>query len=293
MHTGGDIVQQMMLPEPQDNEAMMQNQNVLPVSLSITDSFGNITDSGVTAQLLQGLEGVQLQLSANLGQSIQITGLEQNSMLQTVQIDAGLLQQLQQQGNINLTINPNLISAPAMQAEPSLIQQAASISDTVNPNVVIQSFAGQSVMVPAADNGQIFPGQSVIAADNGQILDAVGIAAAHVTMDEPQVVGTLPMDGMMKSEGEEDLEDDESSEEEEEEEEEDEVPEGVSEDIHGGFDEGPLDVSALKPGEQQQAIQLLQQQTSHRMDLTDPDRTHICPVGQALCVYHRRHHYHH
>ena len=292
MHTGGDVVQQMMLPEPQDNEVMMQNQNVLPVSLSITDSYGNITDSGVTAQLLQGLEGVQLQLSANLGQSIQITGLEQNSMLQTVQIDAGLLQQLQQQGNINLTINPNLISAPAMQAEPSLIQQAASISDTVNPNVVIQSFAGQSVMVPAADNGQIFPGQSVIAADNSQILDAVGIAAAHVTMDEPQVVGTLPMDGMMKSEGEEDLDDDESSEEEEEE---DEVPEGVSEDIHGGFDEVPLDVSALKPGEQQQAIHLLQQQTSHRMDLTDPDRTHICPVGQALCAchHHHRHRYHH
>ena len=253
---------------------MSLNQNVLPVSLSITDSFGNVTDSGVTAQLLQGLEGVQLQLSANLGQSIQITGLEQNSMLQTVQIDAGLLQQLQQQGNINLTINPNLISAPAVQAtDPSLVQQAATISDTVNPNVVIQSYA--------------VPGQSVIATDNGQ--DVVGIAATqHAAMDDPQtaVVGTLPMDAMMmaKSEEEDDVEE-ESSDEDEEEDEVDEVPEGVSEDIHG-FDEVPLDVSALKPDEQQQALQLLQQQTSHRMDLTDPDRTHICPVSQALCAFH-------
>ena len=276
-----DVVQQMLQAEPQGDQAvvagnqvinLVQNQNVLPVSLSITDSFGNVTDSGVTAQLLQGLEGVQLQLSANLGQSIQITGLEPSSMLQTVQIDAGLLQQLQQQGNINLTINPNLISAPAVQAaDPNFvqnIQQAASISDTVNPNVVIQSFA-----VPS--------GQPVLTTvtDSGQVLDAAGNGVHQEVLHGDQAVaGTLAMDGMMIKTQEDGDEEESSSQEEEEEE---EVPEGVSEDLQG-FDDGPLDTNGLKPDEQQQAMQLLQQNTSHRMDLSDPDRTHICPVGLSL-----------
>ena len=276
-----DVVQQMLQSDTQGDQVvangnqvinLVQNQNVLPVSLSITDSFGNVTDSGVTAQLLQGLEGVQLQLSANIGQSIQITGLEPSSMLQTVQIDAGLLQQLQQQGNINLTINPNLISAPTVQAaDPNLvqnIQQAASISDTVNPNVVIQSFA-------------VAPGQSIMTAatDNGQVMDVAGnVTSVHQeVMDNGQA---LAMDGMMMVKSQEDGDEEESSGQEDEDEE-DEVPEGVSEDLQG-FDEGPLDANGLKPDEQQQALQLLQQHTSHRMDLTDPGRTHVCPVSLSL-----------
>ena len=88
---------------------------------------------------------------------------------------------------------------------------------------------------------------------------------------------TLALDGMMMVKSQEDGEEEESSGQEEEDEE-DEVAEGVSEDLQA-FDEGALDANGLKPDEQQQALQLLQQHTSHRMDLTDPGRTHVCPVS--------------
>ena len=127
----GDVQQQITSDQLVQNQVISIDQNtivpganVLPLSLSV-DAAGNITDSGLTAQILQGLDGVQLQL----GQGIQITGLDPNLVNQTLQIDASVLQQLQ--GNVNLTINPNIVTHGIQTADPNLVQ-------AVNPNIIIQ-----------------------------------------------------------------------------------------------------------------------------------------------------------
>jgi hypothetical protein len=124
------------------DNSLLQTTNVLPISLSI-DSFGALNESGLATQVLQGLEGIQLQLTGNLGnlgQGIQITGLDPNLVSQTVQIDASLLQQIQQ-GNFNLQVNPGLVNQSLQVADPNLIQNVqvrSTLSDSVNPNVIVQ-----------------------------------------------------------------------------------------------------------------------------------------------------------
>ena len=78
-------------------------------------------------QILQNLvEGIQLHLTGTLPQGVQLAGIETgpggNILSQTVQIDASLLQQLQQQGNINITINPQLITQQVPTADPNIVQ---------------------------------------------------------------------------------------------------------------------------------------------------------------------------
>lgn len=103
--------------------SLFQSQNILPVSLSLTDSMGQIQESTLAAHVLQGLENVQLQLTGSMGQGgIQISGLDPSIFSQTVQIDASLLQQLQQQGNVNITINPSLLTQGMQVADPNVVQ---------------------------------------------------------------------------------------------------------------------------------------------------------------------------
>lgn len=78
-------------------------------------------------QILQNLvEGLQLQLTGSLPQGLQLAGLETGPggsiLSQTVQIDASLLQQLQQQGNINITINPQLLTQQVTTTDQNLVQ---------------------------------------------------------------------------------------------------------------------------------------------------------------------------
>ena len=101
-------------------------------------------------QILQNLvEGLQLQLTGALPQGVQLAGIETgaggNLLPQTVQIDASLLQQLQQQGNINITINPQLITtqqvqapaaAPPAAADPNLVQVRWDVGDDDDDDVV-------------------------------------------------------------------------------------------------------------------------------------------------------------
>ncbi|KAL3860221.1 hypothetical protein ACJMK2_010376 [Sinanodonta woodiana] len=148
------------------DQALLQHaaQNVLPISVTV-DSFANLTESALAAQVLQGLEGLQLHLTGNLGQGIQITGLDPSLLTQTVQIDSSLLQQLQQQGNINITINPSLISSNMHSADQTLLQnihiQPISLSETVNPNSIIiqQSVQGLSMEDGGDQQGQGSPDQ--------------------------------------------------------------------------------------------------------------------------------------
>ena len=150
-----------------DQNSLVTGQNVLPLSLSV-DAAGNITDSGLTAQVLQGLEGIQLQL----GQGIQITGLDPNVVNQTFQIDASVLQQLQ--GNVNLTINPNIVTQNIPTADPNLVQniqiQQVAPTDAVNPNIIIQQGALQ----------QANPSQAANATELQQVAVNAGIDASAV-----------------------------------------------------------------------------------------------------------------
>ncbi|KAJ8303634.1 hypothetical protein KUTeg_020030 [Tegillarca granosa] len=122
--------------------ALLQAQNVMPLSLTVQDNLGQFSESALAAHVLQGLEGIQLQLTGNLGQGIQITGLDPNIFSQTVQIDASLLQQIQNQGNVNITINPNVLTQGLQTADPNLVQnvqvQPVTVQDSINPNIVIQ-----------------------------------------------------------------------------------------------------------------------------------------------------------
>ncbi|XP_041376964.1 zinc finger protein 236-like [Gigantopelta aegis] len=120
--------------------ALLQQQNFMPVSLTVSDSLGGtgLSEGVLATNVLQNLEGIQLHLTSNLGQNIQIAGLDPNMLQQTVQIDASLLQQLQQQGNINITINPNVLTQAAA-ADPNLVtnMQVQTLQEVLNPNVIM------------------------------------------------------------------------------------------------------------------------------------------------------------
>lgn len=143
------------------DQSMLGSQSMLPVSLSIPEQYGSLSESTLAANVLQGLDGIQLHFSG-LNQGIQISGIDPNLMSQTVQIDASLLQQLQQQGNINITLNPNIVGQPAMPepatTDPNLIQiHQMTIPETnamsVNPNIIIQSMNG----VQGLEGQQVLP----------------------------------------------------------------------------------------------------------------------------------------
>lgn len=159
--------------------------NMVPLSLTV-DGFGNMTDNSLLQ--LQGLEGVQLQLAGgNIAQGIQITGLDQSTVGQTVHIDASILQQLQS-GNFNITLNPN----QAQTGDPNLVQNLAniqmqpmSIQDGVNPNMVVQTLGAIGIDQGAIPNGSQAAGMAigqdlpagtfVMAANNGIIQEQVKI----------------------------------------------------------------------------------------------------------------------
>ena len=160
--------------------ALLQGSNILPLSLTV-DNFGNITDTGQAPQLMQGTDGVQLQLTGvNLPQGIQITGLDPSMFQQTVQIDANLLQQLQG-GNVNIAMNPNQIDGQAMtQTDPSMVQniqiQQMPIQEQMNPpNLVIQhpvmgqmnmnQIPGQPAMPEMAPNSFVVSGEGTFVSE--------------------------------------------------------------------------------------------------------------------------------
>lgn len=109
--------------------SLLQTQSIMPISFTVPDNLTSLNESQLATQVLQGLEGIQLHFTSGLGQGIQIAGLDPNILSQTVQIDASLLQQLQQQGNINITINPNVITQQVQAQDPNVITQTVQATD--------------------------------------------------------------------------------------------------------------------------------------------------------------------
>ena len=153
--------------------ALLQGSNILPLSLTV-DNFGNITDNGQGTQVLQGADGIQLQLTGvNLPQGVQIAGLDPNMFQQTVQIDTNLLQQLQS-GNMNVTLNPNQMEGQTITAaDPNMVQniqlQQMPLQEQLPPNMVVQHPTIGSIDINQAPSQpampDVAPNSFVVAAD--------------------------------------------------------------------------------------------------------------------------------
>uniref|UniRef100_A0A8D0BAI8 Zinc finger protein 236 n=1 Tax=Salvator merianae TaxID=96440 RepID=A0A8D0BAI8_SALMN len=160
-------------------------QAILPASVT---AGGDLTVS-LTDGSLATLEGIQLQLAANLvGPNVQISGIDPNSINNiTLQIDPSLLQQTLQQGNVltqQLTGDPSLASQnTSLQTADSsvpasvVIQPLSSLSlqptVTSSSNMAIGPMSDQeSVLTTNASGSQDLPqvmtSQDVVSAPNGQ-----------------------------------------------------------------------------------------------------------------------------
>lgn len=161
------------------DQSMLGNNSILPVSLTVQPDAGlntsGLSESALATQVLQGLEGIQLQLTGNQG--LQITGLDPNIFSQTVQIDANLLQQLQQQGNINITINPSLLTQTLQSADPNVIQ---SVQVQQDPNIMIQPMS--TITVPE--------GQSLLTTSGAGVVMSDSAPSAFIVSGD----GTIPSD---------------------------------------------------------------------------------------------------
>ncbi|KAJ7420696.1 hypothetical protein WISP_47369 [Willisornis vidua] len=112
-------------------------QAILPASVS---AGGDLTVS-LTDGSLATLEGIQLQLAANLvGQNVQISGIDATSINNiTLQIDPSILQQTLQQSNL---LTQQLTGDPSMTPQNPSLQ---ATENSVPANVVIQPISGLSL----------------------------------------------------------------------------------------------------------------------------------------------------
>uniref|UniRef100_A0A8V0XYN0 Zinc finger protein 236 n=1 Tax=Gallus gallus TaxID=9031 RepID=A0A8V0XYN0_CHICK len=148
-----------------------------------------ILPASVSDGSLATLEGIQLQLAANLvGQNVQISGIDAASINNiTLQIDPSILQQTLQQSNIlaqQLTGDPNMAPQnPSLQttenAVPAnvVIQPISGLSlqptVTSSANMTIGSLSEQeSVLTTSAsgtqDISQVMTSQGMVSSSNGQ-----------------------------------------------------------------------------------------------------------------------------
>nr|XP_056710929.1 zinc finger protein 236 [Euleptes europaea] len=160
-------------------------QAILPASMS---AGGDLTVS-LTDGSLATLEGIQLQLAANLvGPNVQISGIDPTSINNiTLQIDPSLLQQTLQQGSVltqQLTGDPSLATQnTSLQAADSsvptnvVIQPLSSLSlqptVTSSATMTIGSISEQESMLTASTAGsqdlaQVMTSQGMVSTSNGQ-----------------------------------------------------------------------------------------------------------------------------
>jgi len=117
--------------------SVLQTQGVVPLSVSVTNLFGNAASNDIAMQVLQG--GFQLQVAGP--QAAILTNVDNTGgvLTQPIQLDASLFQQLQQ-GNVNLCINQNPHSSNAVIANvvATTTAGAVPVPDAVAPNLVIK-----------------------------------------------------------------------------------------------------------------------------------------------------------
>ncbi|XP_070574976.1 zinc finger protein 236-like [Ptychodera flava] len=103
-------------------QSLASQATVLPTSIANTDTFASLTEGGMAATVLQGLDGMQLQLTTTSlsGQNVQIHSLDPNI---TVQIDPSLLQQLQQ-SNMNTGVITQTLQADGTLSQGEALTHA-------------------------------------------------------------------------------------------------------------------------------------------------------------------------
>ncbi|GFN95295.1 Zinc finger protein 236, partial [Plakobranchus ocellatus] len=141
------------------DQSLLQNQALVPVQLAVNDTAPMETQPLPTQiSVPQGLEnnGLQLHIAplGQINQGFQISGMDQGFLQQAVQIDASLLQQLQQNGFI--TINPNGI-------QPNITADLSQVGADMGANIVLSGAASSNV---SSDN--LMSQQSI--AGNGEAL---------------------------------------------------------------------------------------------------------------------------
>ncbi|XP_071785373.1 zinc finger protein 236-like isoform X2 [Asterias amurensis] len=172
----------------QQQQAFVSQPQVLPITVAGNEalSFG---DNAIGATVLQGLEGLQLQLTAtNLGQSLQLHGIDQSI---TVQIDPSLLQQLQH-GSLNpimlQTGDLNLGQIGLQLPQGDQVMGTAAPEQTLPQSVFSQGTdPQQSNLLVRIDSNLL---QQV---DNPPIVSDTN-EATSVTLDPALITPTQPQD---------------------------------------------------------------------------------------------------
>uniref|UniRef100_A0A7M4FTM7 Zinc finger protein 236 n=1 Tax=Crocodylus porosus TaxID=8502 RepID=A0A7M4FTM7_CROPO len=160
-------------------------QAILPASMS---AGGDLTVS-LTDGSLATLEGIQLQLAANLvGQNVQISGIDAASINNiTLQIDPSILQQTLQQSNLiaqqltgdsNMPAQNSSLQAPDNTVPANVVIQpisSLSLQPTVtsSANMTIGSLSEQESVLTTSSSGaqdlsQVMTSQGMVSTSNGQ-----------------------------------------------------------------------------------------------------------------------------
>ncbi|ETE72079.1 Zinc finger protein, partial [Ophiophagus hannah] len=183
-------------------------QAILPASMS---AGGDLTLS-LTDGSLATLEGIQLQLAANLvGQNVQISGIDPSSINNiTLQIDPSLLQQTLQQGNV---LTQQLTGDPSLASQNSSLQTAESTVSAAN--VVIQPLSSLSLqpnvtssanmtMGPMAEQESVLAtttsGQDLIqhiSSGNNELNGNLRLATPNITNQSPSTTLTINNDQLL------------------------------------------------------------------------------------------------
>uniref|UniRef100_A0A8C8REQ8 Zinc finger protein 236 n=1 Tax=Pelusios castaneus TaxID=367368 RepID=A0A8C8REQ8_9SAUR len=157
------------------------SQAILPASMS---AGGDLTVS-LTDGSLATLEGIQLQLAANLvGQNVQISGIDAASINNiTLQIDPSILQQTLQQSNL---LAQQLTGDPSMAPQNNSLQTTDS---TTPANMVIQPISGLTLQPtvnssasmtigPLSEQDSVLTTNSSGAQDLSQVMTSQGMVSS-------------------------------------------------------------------------------------------------------------------
>ncbi|XP_059150373.1 zinc finger protein 236-like isoform X2 [Physella acuta] len=152
----GQVVDQSMANQVISvDQSLLQNATMMPVQLSVTDGMSDGTS--MPTQVLQGLDGsFQFHITAplsQLNQGFQLTSLDHNLLQQAVQIDASVLQQLQQNGFI--AINPSGI-------QPTLTADLSQVGSDITHGVVMSQ---QGLQEHEVSHGNELMGQTIVVSE--------------------------------------------------------------------------------------------------------------------------------
>ena len=198
--TEQDLLQQQQQQQAQQQQQQaFAGQQILPITIAGQESLAAFPEG---ATILQGLDGLQLQLTAtNLGQNFQIQGLDPSI---TVQIDPSLLQQLQQ-GNFNpimlqaSDLNLGNTTVQMQQETPGLGQTTLLTTQPEGmTQATVQGTDGQgNLLVQVNPNGQyetvVQPQIGSIGQTQVQLAEPMDVSATAVTSGEDIVTVPFPV----------------------------------------------------------------------------------------------------